>query len=128
MAAHKGRSVSLSWNGADISGVREKGISLNGEPIDITSGENDGKRTLLTESGEDQVDISLSGVIKSTILRDAWFSGNRMGTVEIEYPDGTTITGSFFLSAYNEGNPYKDASTFDATLMSSGLITYSPYA
>ena len=128
MAGYLGRAVSLSWNGGDVAGVREKGIALNGEPIDVTSGENSGKRTLLTESGEDQVDISLSGVTKSTLLRDAWFSGNRMGTVEIEYPDGTTITGSFFLSTYSEGNPYKDASTFDATLVSSGLISYSPYA
>lgn len=127
MAAFAGRSVAFTWNGSSISGIREKGISLAGEPIDITSDEDSGWRSLLTDvPSQNEVGISLSGVVKVDTLRAAWFSGARTKTVTLTYPDGGTLSGTFVLSSYNETGNYKDATTFDATLMSSGTVTYTP--
>lgn len=126
--AFKGRDVDFSWRTVDIPGVRQKGITLNGEAIDVTSDENNGIRTLLSTSSQDQIDLAISGVVKTSILRDDWMQGNRVQSVVIEYPDGATITGDFYLASYVETGVYNDAVTFDATLQSTGAWTYSPYA
>jgi predicted secreted protein len=130
MAGRIGRQVRFFFGGVspadEILGVREKGIELNGEPIDVTSDEDLGVRILLDNtSAQDEVGISISGVTKDTRLKAAWFAGERTQSCRLEYPTGSTITGTFFLSSYTETEPYNDASTFEATLMSSGTITYT---
>ncbi len=130
MAGRIGRQVDFFFGGDSpgdqILGVREKGLELNGEPIDVTSDEDSGVRTLLTNvSAQDEVGLSISGVTKDTRLKEAWFNNERTQPITIVYPDGSTVTGEFFLSSYSEGEPYNDASTFDATLMSSGTIVYT---
>ena len=128
MSARVGRAITLTWDGAAIQGVREKGVALNGEAIDITSDEDDGWRTLLDVPGQNEVNITLSGVTKSTVLRAAWFSGSRTETVVVTYPSGGSFTGSFYLASYSEAAPYNDAFTFDAELQSTGEVTYTPPA
>ena len=129
MPANIGRAIELEWgpnSPATIPGVREKGIALNGNPVDVTSDEDDGWRTLLEEPGENQINISVSGVTKSDVLRDAWFNGDRLDTAVITFPDGGVLTGQFLLATYNETGTYNDAITFEAELQSSGVITYTP--
>ena len=130
MAASAGRQMALNWGNASpavvIDGIREKGIELNGEPIDITSDENNGWRTLLSLPAENQVNINISGVTKETTLRVAWFSGDRTEDVEITFQDGGRMVGSFFLASYTETATYNEATAFEAALQSSGVITYAP--
>lgn len=129
MAGYVGRDVLLEWGGIAIPGVREKALSLNGEAIDVTSDEDGGVRTLLSNiSAEDMVDVSLSGVTKSGALKHDWFNGQRTKTLTLEYPDGSVITGSFYMDTFSETEPYKDASTFEATLKSSGPVSFLPYS
>jgi len=130
MVANAGRQLGFFFGGDspadEVLGVREKGLECNGEPIDVTSDENSGKRTLLENlSAEDQVNISISGVTKDTRIKAAWFSGDRTQTCTLNYPDGSSISGTFFLSSYTETAPYNDAVTFEASLMSSGATTYT---
>lgn len=128
MAAMKGRNIGFTWGGAAVLGIREKGIALNGEGIDITSDDDNGKRALLDVSAEDQVDLTISGVTKDAILKTDWFAGTRTKEVELTYPNGDTITGQFFLANYTDTGPYNDAVTFEATLQSTGDFTFTPYA
>lgn len=133
MTGRVGRQVTFYFGGESpgdqILGVREKGLELNGEPIDTTSDEDSGKRTLLENlSAQDEVNVSISGVTKDTRLKEAWFNGERTQSIRLEYPDGAILAGTFFLSTYSETEPYNDASTFEASLMSSGVVTYTPAA
>lgn len=121
-----GRTIEFKWDGATINGVREKGISIAGEPVDVTSDENNGWRTLLEEAGQNQIDISISGVVKVATLRAAWFAGARTKAVTLTYPGGAVLSGTFYLASYNETGPYNDATTFEASLQSSGPVTYTP--
>lgn len=121
-----GRQVAFAWNAAAVLGVREKGVTFDGAPIDLTSDENSGWQTLSTLPGLNKVTISLSGVIKDRRLKDDWNAGTRTRTASLTYPDGTVVSGTFYLANYKEGTPYKDAVTFDAELQSSGAITYTP--
>jgi predicted secreted protein len=128
MAGIAGRAVTLEWDGAVILGVREKGITLNGEAINVTSDEDNGWRTLLDVTAEDSVDIALSGVTKDERLKAAYFGGAaaRTKVATIEWPSGSTMTGTFFLANFSETGPYNDAVTFSATLQSSGPVVYTP--
>jgi TP901-1 family phage major tail protein len=128
MAGFIGRAITFTWGGVSITGVREKGVNINGEPVDETSGENNGWRSLLTEAGENTVEISISGVTKSKTLKTDFFAGNRQKAVVITYPTGDAgvISGTFHLVSVNETAPYKDAATYEATLQSTGTVTYTP--
>lgn len=125
MAAQAGRTISLTWNGSAPLGVRQKDIAFNGEEINVTSDEDNGWQTLLTISGERNVEITVSGVVKDRRFKDDWAAGTRTRTAVLTAADGTIISGSFFLSAYKEGAPYNDAVTFDATLKSTGEVSYT---
>jgi predicted secreted protein len=125
-----GRDIVLQWGGNSpgdiILGIREKGIECNGEAIDVTSDENDGWRVVLTEAGQNEVTISLSGVSKDDRIQRAWFSGQRTQPVFLTYPDGRIVSGTFFLQSFTDTGPYNDATTFEAELISTGPVTYSP--
>ena len=125
-----GRKVVFEWGGSEIPGVREKSATLNGEPVNITSDEDDGWQKLdeSGEAGENNVEISLSGVTKNDVLKADWFAGNRTRTATFQYPNGSAITGTFFLASYTEGLPYNDAATFEATFQSNGVVTYAAYS
>jgi predicted secreted protein len=130
MAAQVGRAVKFYWGDEspqpEIPGVREKGIELSGEAIDITSDDSDGWRELLTVAAQNEVNISLSGVTKDATLLSDWMAGTRTQTATIEYTNGATITGTFYLATYTETGVYNDAVTFEAELQSSGVVTYTP--
>lgn len=120
-----GRKVLFTWDGAAIDGVREKSLTLNGEQANVSSDEDDGVRHLLAEDDEFSVDFELSGVTKSRVLRAAKLNGAIQETLVITYPNGDVITGTFNLGAYSEGQPYNDATTFSATLHSTGDVTFT---
>lgn len=128
MAAEYGRDVALVWDGAAILGVREKSMSINGEPANVTSDEDDGWQALLLGDNETAVNIELSGVTKDSILREAKIAGGASlsATATLTYSDGDVLSATFRLGAYSEGQPYNEAVTFTATLMSTGPVTYTP--
>jgi TP901-1 family phage major tail protein len=124
---YAGRDITLLWDGADIGGVKEKTIKVNGEAIDVTSDDDDGWRKLLTVPAQRQVDISVSGVTKNNILKSASFDDTkRTKTASIQYPDGSTISGTFYLSEYSDKGSFNDATAFEATLQSSGPCVFTP--
>ena len=128
MAARAGRKIKFRWGTppAEIPGVREKGVTLNGEAIDISADDSNGWRELLADPAQTQVDVSLSGVTKTHTLKVDWFAGNRTKYAEIEYDDGAKIAGQFFLANFADTGVYNDAVTFEATLQSTGVVTYTP--
>jgi len=115
--------------GDEIPGVREKSLKMNGEAIDVTSDEDNGYRQLLSNiQAQTEISLGVNGVTKDTRLKEAWVNRQLTQTCRMEYPDGSFLTGTFFLSDYSETEPYKDAATFEATLLSSGIVTFTPAA
>lgn len=120
-----GRDLVMGWGGSPIAGVREKGLAFDGEPINVTDDDDDGWRTLLTDVGERQVDLSLSGVTKSHALKTDFLNGTQR-VATFTYPDGAVLTVTAQISSYQETGSYQDATTFEATVMSSGVVTLTP--
>ena len=138
MVGNVGRAASLEKNSVVLAGVRTKTISWGGESIDVTSGEDDGIRLLLSASGQEQIDIPVEGVTKDdTFLNIALdTTADKMLTditltFDIRNPTNTTaatLSGNFRLSSYEEGMAYNDGITFSATLESSGAWVFTPEA
>jgi TP901-1 family phage major tail protein len=137
MVAAVGRTITVYWGDESpqpaVAGIREKGVTLSGEAVDITNDDSNGWRALLDAGQVNGVEITCSGVLLNDTLRADWFAGaaaaaRRMQAATFEYPDGGTITGNFYLSEYAETGNHDGEVTFEATLMSNGAVTYAPAA
>lgn len=124
---YSGRQLTISRNGTVIAGVRTKSFTVNGAPVDITTDDDEGYRTLLAESGEQQIDASVEGLLKNDTLLSAMVAGTALiedGVITL--PSGATITGDFRLNSMEVGGEYKDAVTFTAELQSTGEFSFTP--
>lgn len=130
MAASKGRDLKIKKGATVLAGVRTKGIAIAGEPIDITTDDDLGYRTLLEDAGQMSLDVSIEGVTKDNVLKGLIVSGGTLllTDITIVYPDGGIIDGDFFLASLEESGAYNDAITFTGALQSSGAWTYTPPA
>ncbi|MCV0371074.1 phage tail tube protein [Filomicrobium sp.] len=132
MTANVGRTQFVYWGDDSpqvlVAGVREKGITLNGELVDVTNDDSAGWRQMLNVAGVRSVDIPVSGVLTSLRLRTDWFAGNRIQDLTFEFPDGGTLTGKFGLAEYEETGEHEGEITFEATFQSTGVVIYTPAA
>lgn len=128
MAADVGRNLQILQGVVVLAAVRNKSISYSGEPIDITTDDDSGFRTLLGETGQESIDMSVDGIAIDKVLRDvSLVSGSKLLTdINIIWPDGSTLSGDFYMPTYEESGTYKDAVTFTASFQSSGAWTYTP--
>lgn len=122
MAETLGRKVTVSVGGAVVATARTTSMTVNNEPVNITSAGDDGIRRLMDEPGEKSVEITLDGLYTDASLYDLAQGASLLTAVVLTY-EGYTLTGDFFLASYNEGQPYNEAVTFSATLQSSGAVT-----
>ena len=119
-------SAYVVYSQAVIAGVRTKGVTINAEPIDVTTDDEDGYRTLLQDPATRSVDLSVEGVTKDDDLRAVIVAGGAqaIGITSLEYPDGSYLVGNFYMASLEETGEYTDAMTFSASLQSSGEFAY----
>jgi predicted secreted protein len=121
MAEILGRKVVVSVEGVAVATARTTNFTINNEAVNITSVGDDGVRRIMADPGEKSVEVTIDGLYSGSSLMELALNGTLIQEVELDY--GTyTIEGDFFLSAYSEGQPYNDAVTFSATLMSTGAV------
>lgn len=126
MAASIGRNLLLKTGSTVIAGLKSKSVSVNKEPVDVTTDDENGFRTLLDDPGVQSLDISFEGVTKDTELRAAIMSGAMTLTgASLQYPNGDTVTGTFMLTQLEETGATADAMNFSGQLQSSGTFTYT---
>jgi len=129
-----GRVVTISRGAvpAVVAGVRTKGITVNGTPIDVTTDDSAGWRALLDLSGQNDVNITVGGVVVGPTLRvESLDVASRVQPTEFNIPGAAAIgggkyAGDFFLASYAETGEYNGAMTFTAEFQSAGPVTYTP--
>lgn len=133
MTAFVGRKAILSMGSplVAVAALRTKTMTLANEPIDITSDDDNGFRTLLQDPGTKTLDMSIEGVAKDVASFNSLLSLAMSGTDILEnfsilYPGIGTIAGSFVLASVEMGAPYNEAVTFSASIQSSGTFTFTP--
>jgi predicted secreted protein len=121
MAKQLGRKVIIKIGGVAISAARTKNLTINNEPVNVTTDGDDGIQTLLNEAGEKAVSVSVEGIGDQSALVDIALGNDLVEAIEFDY--GTfSITGDFFQASYTEGQPYNDAITFTAEYQSTGAV------
>jgi len=126
MAAFVGRTVVVEVNAATVAGARTKSFTIGNEPVDITSDDDSGFRTMLSVAGTKTLDMTIEGVTKDgALIALASGSSGLIEGVEITFPGIGTIAGDFFVASVEVGATYNEATTFSASLQSSGAYTYT---
>ena len=134
MGKQVGRDVKFEWgngSGGIVKGKREKSLTFNLEPINVTDDDDSGKQTLLEASGEESIEVSVEGLTTDEELikvaaREGETTLIKSGEIQFPYGDGEgdKITGNFRLNSLELGAPYNEALTFSATFQSTGSWTY----
>ena len=127
-----GRAIKM-YRGDASTGVQfcaqSKTITLGSESIDVTSDCDDGFRTLLSEPAQRSIDMSVEGILRQDDfvgpIIDPTSSSGFLEEWTLEIPGIGSISGDFFLSNFELGAPYNEATTFSATVQSSGEWTFT---
>lgn len=126
MAAFVGRKATLSKGATVVAAIRTKSASINNEPVDITTDDDNGFRTMLQDPGTKTLDLTVEGIIKdATLLTIAMSTTDILEAFSLLFPTIGTLAGDFVVTGFETGAPYNEAATFSCTLQSSGAFTFT---
>jgi predicted secreted protein len=123
MAASSGRAFLIKKNDVVLAGVREKSVSFDGAPVDITNDDDAGFRRLAGFAGAQSFEISASGVLVGEVLLDIatnTVTSKLLTDITIDYPNGDSLAGDVYLASFENTGTHDAEVTFTATLQSSG--------
>jgi len=133
MANSAGRDLLIKKASTTFASVTQKSVTWNGNPIDITSDDDDAATTFLaSEFATTSLEIGVQGYMDDDVLHDLAFtatdSGKHLTDITIVYANGDAISGNFILTNYSETGSSDGASEFSATLVRNGVHTFTPSA
>jgi TP901-1 family phage major tail protein len=112
---------------SEVAGCQEKSFTFGSEPIDVTADEDDGWRRLLDVPAMSQLDLSVSGILRSAQIKQWVFARDVIKDFEFRNTkDGSKVSGTFVIASYEEGATYNDKVTFTMSLQSDGPVVYTP--
>lgn len=125
MSGASGRALQIKWDSVTLVGVRTKGWTATADLVDVTTDDDNGWRTLLATPGLRSVEVTVGGVSSDQVLINEFFNGTGE-TLTGELPTTTgTISGTFYLSSFEQTGEHDGAVEFSATFMSSGVVAYT---
>lgn len=133
MTAQKGKDILLKVHDGTafvtVAGLRTKQMSFQAESIDITNADSQGRwRELLNDAGLRRASISAAGLFKDatsdTLLRSLFFEGTTP-LCQLVLPALGTLEGLFFISALEYRGEHTAEVTFDITLESAGVLSFT---
>ncbi len=125
MAGANGRALQIKWDSVTLVGVRTKGWTATADLVDVTTDDDNGWRTLLATPGLKSVEVTVGGISSDQVLINEFFNGTGE-TLTGELPTTTgTISGTFYLSSFEQTGEHDGAVEFSATFMSSGVVAYT---
>ncbi|SFS08048.1 phage major tail protein, TP901-1 family [Yoonia litorea] len=134
MAAQNGKDllVKIDMTGGGsfqtVAGLRATRLSLNAEPVDVTSLESTGGwRELLGGAGMKTAAISGAGVFKDAATderaRQIFFDGETP-EFQVIVPDFGTIEGRFQITAIEYAGSHNGEATYEISLASAGPLSF----
>jgi predicted secreted protein len=124
MTAITGRDVIIKKNNTAIAAVRVTTASVDNSPVDITSRDAAGFRTLATFAGTRALEITGEGVWTDDVMTTLAFGTASKLLTDITLTYGPSpakvITGNFYLASLDMTGDHADATTQSFTLQSSG--------
>ena len=127
MAGANGRALTIDWDNVTLVGVRTKAYTITNDYVDVTTDDDDGWRTLLSDPGLRSVEVTVSGISSDQVLIAEMMKANITGEpLRVQLPTTTgTLAGTFLASSFEQSGNHDGAVEFSATFMSSGVVTYT---
>lgn len=133
MSGAAGRTLRISVDTGSgqtvVAGAQTDNFTVNAGEIDVTTKDESGVRRLLPDVGTWSWEASVDGVLKDNTLMSQMFDVTRTALLpcSIAVSGFGTVVGDVFFSNYEvSGAEGAEATTFSATLMSSGTPTFTP--
>lgn len=124
------RDFLLKKNSIVVASLRQKSVSLDSSPVDVTTDDSSGYQTLLAEAGKISLSIDFGGVLGDEALMNEIMANGAMQLYtdfSLEWESGATITGDFFLQNFGISGGGSDAEVdFTGSLQSSGTYVFTP--
>ena len=133
MGAEKGSAFLLKvGNGAEppvfatVAGMRTTQMSVNGEPVNVTSKDSGGWRELLSGAGVRSVSVAASGIFTGSAAEVRIRSSALAGTIddyELSFESGEILRGRFLVTRLDYSGDYNGERNYALSLESSGPVT-----
>jgi TP901-1 family phage major tail protein len=133
MAAEKGSAFLLKIGDGEnpvgyttIAGLRTTQMTVNGEPVAITSKDSGGWRELLSGAGVRSVSVSGAGVFTGSDAETRIKShalGGVIDAYELSFEGGERMQGDFLVARLDYSGDYNGERSYTLSLESSGPVT-----
>lgn len=132
MAAEKGSAFLLKIGDGEnpvgyttIAGLRTTQMTVNGEPVAITSKDSGGWRELLSGAGVRSVSVSGAGVFTGSDAETRIKShalGGVIDAYELSFEGGERMQGNFLVARLDYSGDYNGERSYTLSLESSGPV------
>lgn len=123
-----GTDVEATVGGAALIGTITKGVTFNGETLDVTDDNSSGWQELAAVHGVKSLEMTFSGPLKNLEVVGLYFGVSQAVELVWDFGDGvstpTTITVDGILGALSISGDSNTPYTWDATFSSSGVAVY----
>ncbi|MEP3224894.1 MAG: phage tail protein [Parasphingorhabdus sp.] len=133
MPAEKGNAFLLRIGEGDnpdsyttIAGLRTTQLSINGEPVAITTKDSGGWRALLSGAGTRSISVSGAGVFTGSDAEIRMKNHAMNGSIEsyeLSFESGDNMRGDFLVSRLDYSGDYNGERSYTVSLESSGAVT-----
>src|SRR3954471_11179737 len=130
MAAEKGSAFLLKvGDGAEppafatVAGLRTTQMSVNGEPVNVTSKDSGGWRELLSGAGVRSVSVSGAGIFTGSAAEARVKVNALSGVIDdyrLSFESGETMTGRFLVTRLDYAGDFNGERSYTLSLESSG--------
>ncbi|MDE2472435.1 MAG: hypothetical protein KGL35_27815 [Bradyrhizobium sp.] len=110
-----------------VTGARATDLTINGNPVDISSKSSNGWRELLPNAGIESLSITCSGVydgansVAQAFIEKAALNRTFINA-QVVFGNGVAFSGTWAVHPYKTGGTHTEAQTFDFTLESHGPV------
>jgi TP901-1 family phage major tail protein len=111
---------------ATVAGLRTTQMSVNGEPVNVTSKDSGGWRELLSGAGIRSVSVAGSGIFTGSAAEARLKSNALAGLIddyELSFESGERLRGRFLISRLDYSGDYNGERNYSLSLESSGPVT-----
>ncbi len=134
MAAQKGRLILFKvGNGASpatfttIGGIRERNLTINNEPVDVTTSDTAPWRRLLEDAGLRSVSCSGSGVFQDdaaiNLIEELAITGAQE-EFQMVFGNGDLFQGLFLITSFQYAGSHVSEQTYNISIESADIITF----
>ena len=133
MAAQKGRDFQIAFDTGggsyvDIGAATATDMTLNNNPVDVTTKTSAGIETMLADAGIQQMTISVSGRYEDASVENDVRTAALNRTSDnwrLTFPDSDTYIAAFVIEDYSRSGPHDAEEGFSFTLRRNGAGTYT---